>query len=121
MFKIVPRHSAGWAISMATFCLGTSCFSTAWAAEPSIVPRPATVVEQKGSMTIADGTAIVVPQNDPDAKATAAYLVDLVARTRGIKLSDQRRFGKNTVGDRPDPCSHHRIGKPGVLHPRCPA
>lgn len=53
---------------------------------PSIIPFPAHVEIGRGSFTLANGAAIVVPKGDKSARQTAAYLADLLFRTRGLRL-----------------------------------
>ncbi|RUL76101.1 beta-N-acetylhexosaminidase [Dyella choica] len=56
------------------------------AAPVSLIPLPAQLQQAKGSFKVDSSTSIVVPANDPAAHASAQYLADLVARTRGLHL-----------------------------------
>lgn len=71
---------AGFAFSL------VALLGTAHAATPSLLPLPAQIETATGSFAVHDGTAIVVPAHDAATRQTAQYLVDLLARTRGLHL-----------------------------------
>jgi hexosaminidase len=62
-------------------------FGTARAATPSLLPMPADIRMVDGSLPVVDGMSIVVPAHDAATRRTAQYLVDLLARTRGLHLT----------------------------------
>jgi len=53
---------------------------------PSLIPLPAQLALQHGSFTVDTRTPIVLASHDAATKRTADYLIDLVARTRGLQL-----------------------------------
>ncbi|NEX94012.1 family 20 glycosylhydrolase [Caulobacter sp. 17J65-9] len=58
------------------------------AASPSaLLPAPMSVTPAAGAFTVRDGTVLVVPTGDAGARASADYLKDLLARTRGLDLT----------------------------------
>ena len=67
------------------FCL-TLC-GLADAAPLSLIPLPAQLQRAEGSFSVDDGTPIIVPPHDKAAQASAHYLAELVARTRGLHLA----------------------------------
>jgi hexosaminidase len=67
------------------FCI-VALLGVAHAATPSLLPMPAHFEVANGSLSVADGTSIVVPAHDAAARQTAQYLVDLLARTRALHL-----------------------------------
>jgi hexosaminidase len=54
------------------------------APEPAVVPAPVSLIKAQGVFILNPGAAVVA--ESPAAKATAAYLIDLLERTRGLKL-----------------------------------
>ncbi len=71
----------------AVFAMALWAGASAQAAPPSLVPAPRVQQPVAGqTVTLTDGAIIEVPDADADAKWTAGYLRDLVARTRGLKL-----------------------------------
>ncbi len=56
------------------------------ATPPSLIPLPAQLQSQSGHFTVDAGTPIVLADHDAATKQTAAYLTDLLARTRGLHL-----------------------------------
>jgi len=54
---------------------------------PSLIPLPAQLQLQPGSFTVDAHTPLVLASRDAATRQTAQYLVDLLARTRGLKLS----------------------------------
>ncbi|WP_158880924.1 family 20 glycosylhydrolase [Rhodanobacter sp. L36] len=58
----------------------------AHAATPPLLPMPAQIQFATGSLSVADGASIVIPAHDAATRDTAQYLVDLLARTRGLHL-----------------------------------
>lgn len=53
---------------------------------PSLVPQPAQMQRRDGAFTVRDGTVVLVPPGDVQARWTADWLADLLARTRGLRL-----------------------------------
>jgi hexosaminidase len=60
-----------------------------------IIPAPLSLELASGSFEIADGTSVWA--GDPAAKPVARYLIDLVARTRGIRL--ELATARDATGD----------------------
>ena len=60
------------------------------AVSPGIVPLPAEVVPADGVFTLGAGTPIRIPAGDREAESASRYLVDLLARSRGLTLSIHR-------------------------------
>ncbi|MBD8880127.1 family 20 glycosylhydrolase [Rhodanobacter sp. 7MK24] len=56
------------------------------AATPSLIPLPAQLSLQRGSFAVDAGTPVVLASHDAATRQTAGYLIDLVARTRGLQL-----------------------------------
>ncbi|HEX7732981.1 MAG TPA: family 20 glycosylhydrolase [Rhodanobacter sp.] len=56
------------------------------AATPALIPLPAQLSLQHGGFTVDARTPVVLAGHDPATKQTADYLIDLVARTRGLHL-----------------------------------
>jgi hexosaminidase len=56
------------------------------ATPPSLIPLPAQLQSQPGSFTVDANTPIVLADHDAATRQTADYLIDLVARTRGLHL-----------------------------------
>src|SRR5690348_4358981 len=71
------------------FALAVLPSRAAFAAEPppSLIPLPAQLQLQSGSFTVDAHTPLVLASRDAATRQTAQYLVDLLARTRGLKLS----------------------------------
>jgi hexosaminidase len=57
----------------------------------SIIPAPASVAAGEGTFAVSDTTVVMSARNDPGAAAAAGYFTDLLARTRGLKLSTGAR------------------------------
>ena len=60
---------------------------SAYAALPSLIPQPAQVRLGQGSYVVDAQTTIHIAPGDKAAADTAHYLVDLLARTRGLRLA----------------------------------
>ncbi|MBD8874504.1 family 20 glycosylhydrolase [Rhodanobacter sp. DHB23] len=56
------------------------------AATPALIPLPAQLSLQHGGFTVDAGTPVVPASHDAATRQTADYLIDLVARTRGLRL-----------------------------------
>jgi len=56
-------------------------------ATPSLIPLPAQLALQHGSFAVDAGTPVVPGDRSAATRQTADYLIDLVARTRGLRLS----------------------------------
>ena len=56
------------------------------ATPPSLIPLPAQLELRHGGFTVDAHTPVVLASRDAATKQTADYLIDLVARTRGLKL-----------------------------------
>jgi hexosaminidase len=76
----------------ASLLLCLALCSLAQAAPVSLIPLPAKLQLADGMFKVADDTPIVIPPHDPAARQDALYLVDLLARTRGLHL----RLTENT-------------------------
>ena len=57
------------------------------AAPPSLIPWPAQLQLQPGRLTVDAHTPLVLASDDAGTRQTAQYLIDLLARTRGLQLS----------------------------------
>ncbi len=55
----------------------------------SVIPQPATVVVAEGRFTVGADTPIVIADDEKATADTAAYLSDLLGRTRGLRLRVQ--------------------------------
>ena len=55
-------------------------------APPSLIPLPAQLTLQHGGFTVDVHTPVVLASHDAATKQTADYLIDLMARTRGLHL-----------------------------------
>ncbi|MGB5851841.1 MAG: family 20 glycosylhydrolase, partial [Rhodanobacter sp.] len=56
------------------------------AAPPALIPLPAQLVSGDGTFRVDAATAVVVADHDPATTRAAHYLIDLLARTRGLTL-----------------------------------
>ncbi|SEJ25565.1 beta-N-acetylhexosaminidase [Frateuria terrea] len=56
-------------------------------APPSLIPLPAQLKLQPGRFTVDARTPLVLASHDAATRQTGQYLVDLLARTRGLKLA----------------------------------
>ncbi|GAB3790329.1 beta-N-acetylhexosaminidase [Dyella agri] len=56
------------------------------ATPPSLIPLPAQLELQHGGFTVDAHTLVLLASHDAATKQTADYLIDLVARTRGLQL-----------------------------------
>lgn len=70
----------------ASLLLCLALCSLAQAAPVSLIPLPAKLQLADGTFKVVDDTPIVIPTHDPAARQDALYLVDLLARTRGLHL-----------------------------------
>jgi len=57
-----------------------------WAQVPSIIPAPLSSMASTGTLTLKPNAVVSFDAGDADARFAAQYLVDTVARTRGLKL-----------------------------------
>ena len=55
--------------------------------QAAVIPRPRAVAPAAGAFTLTDGMVITTPAGDAEARQAAAYLADLMQRTRGLRLS----------------------------------
>ena len=81
----VARHYAVFALA----CLATLAASGDDARASAVtllqvIPRPAAFEMRRGAFQLADGMRVLAP--DPRAAPIARYLVELIARTRGVRL-----------------------------------
>jgi hexosaminidase len=56
------------------------------AAPPALIPQPAQLELQQGHFSVDAHTPIVLADRDAATRQTADYLIDLLARTRGLRL-----------------------------------
>src|SRR5688572_23542569 len=56
------------------------------AAEPPVVPVPASVKTRPGALAVSNATALSTEAGDVGAQRAAANFADLVARTHGLRL-----------------------------------
>lgn len=80
-------------IALAAGLMGAAPVS---AAPARIIPAPAVETPREGAFRLTARTPVLVPAGDEDARAAADRLVDLLARSRGLKLSI--RDGAPTAG-----------------------
>src|SRR6187402_1807169 len=73
-------------VAAAVLALGLAASAGAQAAEPPIVPIPASVKSRTGTFTVTDATVLFVEAGDVGAQRAAANFADLVARTHGLRL-----------------------------------
>lgn len=73
-------------------------------ATPSLIPLPAKVQLQPGHLVVDARTPVVLASDDAATRQTAQYLVDLLARTRGLHLAVAgQRSGVPAIVLRRDP------------------
>jgi hexosaminidase len=60
------------------------------AAEPAIVPRPASIVEHEGAFRVSPATPIVAAPADPEAWTAASILRERLEASRGVSLALSR-------------------------------
>jgi hexosaminidase len=77
----------GKRMRFATLLLCLIVSTLAQAKPVSLIPMPAQLQRAQGAFQAGDGTVIVVPAHDEAARQSAQYVVDLLARTRGLHLS----------------------------------
>src|SRR5690242_10509683 len=86
-----PSSDARQAMRRAALCVVALAWltsGTAFANSPSpLIPLPAEIAPGQGTFTVARGTVVRVPAGDSEAAGAARYLVEKVARTRGLKLA----------------------------------
>ena len=58
----------------------------AGATQPALIPMPARLELQQGAFNVDAHTPIVLADHEPATRQTADYLIDLLARTRGLHL-----------------------------------
>src|SRR6187402_1738561 len=73
-------------VAAAVLALGLAASAGAQAAEPPIVPIPASVKSRAGTFTVTDATVLFVEAGDVGAQRAAANFADLVGRTHGLRL-----------------------------------
>ena len=81
LFMSMSRHAAAAVLSLALMAPAALC-----AAEPPVVPAPASVKARAGSLAVTNATALLVEPGDVGAQRAAANFADLVARTHGLRL-----------------------------------
>ena len=74
-------------LAVLLFCVALC--GLAQATPVSLIPLPAQLQPAQGSFKVDDGMSIVVPAHDKAARDSAQYLVDVLARTRGLHLKIQ--------------------------------
>ncbi|WP_424680974.1 beta-N-acetylhexosaminidase [Frateuria sp. YIM B11624] len=90
LFRCVPFRCA---CLLLAFALLPSRAAFAAEPAPSLIPLPAQLQLQPGGFTVDAHTPLVLASRDAATRQTAQYLVDLLARTRGLKLSITRDAG----------------------------
>jgi hexosaminidase len=79
-----------WRGALCLVALAWLTTGTAFADSPSpLIPLPAEMAPGQGTFTVAGGTVVRVPAGDAEAAGAARYLVEKIARTRGLRLSAQ--------------------------------
>jgi len=73
------------ATALASLALA-ACATMPAAAPAAIIPAPLSLAPAGGGFVVDSGTPIVVTADDGEARRVAAYLSDLVERTRGLSL-----------------------------------
>ncbi|CAM5445160.1 beta-N-acetylhexosaminidase [Rhodanobacter lindaniclasticus] len=71
---------------LAALVLLAPCAVPAAAAPPALIPLPAQLAPGDGQVLVDSTTVVVVADHDPATTQTAHYLIDLLARTRGLTL-----------------------------------
>ncbi|CAM5621680.1 hypothetical protein RLIN73S_04202 [Rhodanobacter lindaniclasticus] len=71
---------------LAALVLLAPCAVPAAAAPPALIPLPAQLAPGDGKVLVDSTTVVVVADHDPATTQTAHYLIDLLARTRGLTL-----------------------------------
>jgi len=71
---------------LATALLLLGGVAMATPAAPSLIPRPAHLAVADGHLTVDAGTPVVSDAHDAATRRSTQYLVDLLARTRGLRL-----------------------------------
>lgn len=80
--------------------------------EPSLIPRPAQLAWTEGHLTVDARTPLVLADDAAGTRQTAQYLIDLLARTRGLRLSVAgQRKGVPAIVLRRDP--HAAVAQEG--------
>jgi hexosaminidase len=74
-----------WTLLLALAVMPTMACATT-ISTPSLMPMPAQISADSGSFSVDAHTAIVVADQQPATRQTAQYLIDLLARTRGLHL-----------------------------------
>lgn len=82
--RSIPSVCACLLLALAVLPLRATFASEA--TPPSLIPLPAQLQSQPGRFTVDAGTPVVLADHDAATKQTAAYLIDLLARTRGLHL-----------------------------------
>jgi hexosaminidase len=76
--------------------LALGAAGTAFAQRAPLVPAPAVEQPASGSFTLSNRTPVVVPAGDAGARAAANYYLDLMSRSRGLKLKVAQQAPGNT-------------------------
>jgi hexosaminidase len=86
-FTAALSLAAAPALAFPKLSLPTFGAPPAPATAPALVPAPAQMTPAAGVFVLKSGQVIAVPRGDVAARATAAYLADLLKRTRGLTLT----------------------------------
>lgn len=94
--------------SLAAAALVAACHC-AVAAEPRIVPNPASLAREAGELRLDARTAIVADAGDEGARRVAASLSDLVVRAHGVNLAVRAKPARGAIELRrtPDTAAPH--------------
>ncbi|KRF02151.1 beta-hexosaminidase [Frateuria sp. Soil773] len=82
--RSIPSH--GLCLLLALVLLPLHAARASDAAPPSLIPLPAQLALQHGGFTVDESTPVVLADRDASTRQTANYLIDLLARTRGLRL-----------------------------------
>lgn len=75
------------ALHVLSLALAATISAPAMAASlPALIPMPAQITPTKGTLTIANGAAITLPEGDSGAQTAAKLLIEKVAKDRGLTL-----------------------------------
>jgi hexosaminidase len=85
MARSRPATRRGACVVAALILTATGgCFA---ATQPPVIPLPAEVVDGEGAFALGPDTVVRVPSGDAEAENAVRYFVQLLERTRGLKLA----------------------------------
>jgi hexosaminidase len=76
------------ALHMLSIALAATISAPAMASSlPPLIPMPAQITPQQGTLTITNGATIALPEGDSGAQTAAKLLIEKVAKDRGLTLT----------------------------------